>query len=84
MTEEYCCAKAFQVCFHMEGRSMLKKLIGMLSLVLLAGVLSGVSYANFIPVGCDDSRKQWHTGVEFGDIDGVNRARHTKWHTLAG
>ncbi len=29
---------------------MLSKLIGMLSLILLAGVLSGVSYANLIPV----------------------------------
>jgi hypothetical protein len=29
---------------------MLKKMIAMLSLVLVAGVLSGVSYANLIPV----------------------------------
>jgi hypothetical protein len=34
----------------MEERSMLKKMIGTLSLVLVAGLLSGVSYANLIPV----------------------------------
>jgi hypothetical protein len=33
----------------MEERKMSRKLVGMLSLLVLAGVLSGVSYANLVP-----------------------------------